>query len=1125
LSLKPIRRSRRKSSKWASLESGSWGTGYKRPSWNPSSRQLKALAIVFLIVAGVIGADQVSKVLYPNNPASGIQKYDPFTLLWNGTVTGPSNTIPAQSTIITQAAGGSSMGVDGLDLGGSPVRWGECWKAPISSFIYSFQISLKKAGSPTGLLSGGIQDPGANNPRSCDSIVGAFTKTSSNNFDASTLSTSFSLQTFNFSTTPYPIISGNFYNIVVNWATCAGCDANNYVTSEIASTAVATQNGIISESNGTDNNCASTLPSLASDSHCPTTFDLLFTVTGASPCPAGYQCLNSGITTGNNIQLSAKPAGPSILDSFSSLTFVGNLGSNNTDSTHSGSFFQGETFTFTGSWQISTVRFFFNQSAAWTGGIVAEIYPLTGTPGAGAFLTGGITPLAISQPMIGPFPQNAPATAQTFTFLSSPVLAPGSYFVTYTDNSTIASGAIFVTSSTNNPIHQGVDATFLAHNRFGGAKFQNGAWVGSGTTSASNFPFAVIGSAASAVAITNSPIDVSTCSAKECLFYETWHNATNLATTSPWGWYITTNATLPTQANYNPLNDPSVAMANVVYPNAGDTSKNYYEYLAKTGSSQNNAQGLLASSGTGTNPYPSCSQTSTLYMCAGTQTAAGTQFLSIMTTLNYTGNAGNINNNGLSLFCIDATPSSNPPASQFCSSATPVPNLSPCTSAGVQICATTTLPFLNMQSGPYYLGFWAQSGQNATINFGTSNTGAAAQRANSVWYWVPNPPAAVSPPATISEGGFFGPLIKALLGIGIWIASNILAFFPWLAGVLGPVLSQAFAILETFFVAVFNAVGNALGLGNVGTILQTLIGQFIIFFSSQVPTLFTNLPSVFSRFFDTLTIEFPWLPNALITAQNILLFGVKGIPFVITIVSFAFMFVSGAFATYLIAFWFIYTGDDSLAGILSLFETTEFLVFGIGIRYVAIAFNYAEDIITATIGLVPKPLVQMVAHKIPRLPIIEVNARFVWPGGSMSEIRNGNMFTVACWITGVLFLDMYETASPALPGSIGFLLPAAASGLAPMAGFIPLLEIMTAFVWGASFLTVPIGWFANALDMGSLPFESAVGTKVSGGFGGLRLTQGQKHFQSRLEKAIGKRAALSQENKQAQEATAKGLEI
>jgi hypothetical protein len=140
-----------------------------------------------------------------------------------------------------------------------------------------------------------------------------------------------------------------------------------------------------------------------------------------------------------------------------------------------------------------------------------------------------------------------------------------------------------------------------------------------------------------------------------------------------------------------------------------------------------------------------------------------------------------------------------------------------------------------MQSGPFYLGFWSSAGQSATIQFGTSNNGAAAQRANSVWYWVPNPTTAT--PATVDTGGFFGPIVKALLGIGIWIVTNVLAFLVYIGSIVWPLFAATWGFLANAVKTVLDAIGNFFGLGNLGTQLVsffTSAGNFIVQYLSGV---------------------------------------------------------------------------------------------------------------------------------------------------------------------------------------------------------------------------------------------------------------------------------------------------
>jgi hypothetical protein len=1173
MSLKPIRKSRRHHSKWPRLESGhwQWGGPQWRPKIDPTARYFKIGILLTVFLLGItVSAFAYYQNVYVPSVTPPKANYDPFTLLWNGTTpramphgAGPIVFNSKVNATCAVSCGGSPIDTVLLfpsitvSLGDTIVLGFYASHAIVSTFTvkdsqlnsYSLQVSSKHTGLDSYLYTAPAIASGNDVLNLTSSAQNAFAGVVSDYSGGITMGNTGSDfgsggvgPTSGSSTVT--IISQASTSFIIEFMAVSSSGGTGTVTpasSQTLRNEYSTAAAQSSASGDTDITGLSGSQGLKLNFAFSTdqnnwnhvALELAFNsaFTAASACPSGYQCLFSSTDSNGNVQLNAKAAGPTTLDNFHPSPTTSMYNAGNRSLAFSSSFFA-QTFNIAGSnWQIASVQFLMNQTNPWTGAWIAQIWNLNGTAGVNGSPVGSLpnsglfpagSPLATSNSFTGPL--TSVATATTFTFASSPVLSPGSYALSLTDNVSIAPGAASMTGTGT-----GVANTLVSFQFGDGAPAYAGHNVylphtGQLIRTTKAFWFTITGAAASAVAITTSPIDVSTSASKELFFFETWHNSTNLATTSPWGWFITTNATLPVQASYSPLNDSSVVLANVVYPNAGASNKAYYEYMSKTP-----GQFLQTASGAGINPYPSCPQTSTLFICAGNQNAGvGTTFQSISTTLNYTGNAANAGANGFSLLCVDGTPTQDPPVSNYCSSATQTPTLSPCSGSTQEICATTTLPFLNMQGGPYYLGFWSSVGQSATILFGTSNTGAAAQRANSIWYWVPNP---VCPPtcAVTDTGGFFGFLGKSL-------TNGWNSFTAYTSPIWGPVAnvmsgagstianafvqalviagSYAYNGLNAFFqviVSGLNSVGQTAGWGPIGTNLQTFFGQMIAFFANDVPTIFLNVPALFARFFDTLSVVFPWLPNALTTAQSILLFGVKALVFIPTIVGFAFMFVSGAFATYFIAFWFIYTGDDSLAGILSLFETTEFLIFGIGVRYLAIAFNYTVDIITALIGLIPKPFIQMVSHNFPRIPIIEVNARFVWPGGNMSEIRNGNMFTVACWVTGLLFLDFYESANPALPGSIGFLLPGAVSALAPMAGFIPLLEIMTAFVWGASFLIVPIGWLSNAFDFGDLPVDAAVGTKVSGGFGGIRVAKAQKHFQGRLEKKIEARGMIKRD--------------
>lgn len=243
---------------------------------------------------------------------------DPYTLLWNGTITGTGSKITLQSSsLVAQNSGGSDMGTGAGLVYTTPIWYGECWKAPSTTSIVSFVVYLKKVGSPTGTISAGILSPGGS-PRSCDVYFSPFTASSTNSFDASTLSTSYTAQTFNFA--PFSIVNGNFYTTSIQWNGCGGCSSSNFVTIEIASTGVTTQNGGLSANGKTLNDCASPTPSVASDSHCPTTYDLHFAINSGFGCSIGFQCFNSGSGSNNFATLISNSTFPSVMLTNSSIT-------------------------------------------------------------------------------------------------------------------------------------------------------------------------------------------------------------------------------------------------------------------------------------------------------------------------------------------------------------------------------------------------------------------------------------------------------------------------------------------------------------------------------------------------------------------------------------------------------------------------------------------------------------------------------------------------------------------------------------------------------------------------------------------------------------------------------------
>ena len=404
------------------------------------------------------------------------------------------------------------------------------------------------------------------------------------------------------------------------------------------------------------------------------------------------------------------------------------------------------------------------------------------------------------------------------------------------------------------------------------------------------------------IAVSNSPIDFSSAASKELFWYETFQfNGTH--NSQPFGWFLTTNQTFASQSNYLPFNDSSVVLLNIAYP-VGPIV-NYYNYQAKTA-----GQSLLLASGLGENPYPTCPQTSTLYICAHGNVVTSAQFRAFSMTMNYTGTTGSASPNGASLTCDDASPTVGPNIYDFCLMPQ---DTTPCT-LDAFVCGTTLFPYLNVNGGPYYLGFWSAAGQTGNIQFGTSANGPFARRANLAFVWVPNPcggTAVNCTQSTTDSGGFLG-WLGHTVGTAFSVAGNVLgmSFSPLLnigGSVMGAAMSaivQAVSILILAYRVSLNYIGNLLHLGNLGDLLfdtLTAIGALIVNGFSAIVGFFVGLGTLINSGF------FTFLASAAVLIAVLL-------PFAITLWKIIF---NGAFTVTDIMFF------DYVLGIFMVFHAIE----------------------------------------------------------------------------------------------------------------------------------------------------------------------------------------------------------
>ena len=619
-----------------------------------------------------------------------------------------------------------------------------------------------------------------------------------------------------------------------------------------------------------------------------------------------------------------------------------------------------------------------------------------------------------------------------------------------------------------------------------------------------------------AMSISKSAVDFSTGVSKAIAFTMTGIVPSAITSGQEVAWFLRQNGTLPTELGYNPLNDPNVVLLVIGIDQAVTAQMNYYVYMQRQ-------PGQSLTTGLDDPGSSKCQYAGTQFRCPGAvpfNTGGGSNNFHLV--LNFTGGSTGSGSTGQSYVCGGSVASG--------------PNT--CNVGGVGKIADasggalsfagylynqTLVPWLNIQNR-YYVGMWEKAGgQQFEWVTGVNSNGAIFS------VWTPN--AALA--GTTVESSFFGWISRAFVSstcVSLQVVTLFLSnpctqlsnapqdilngIITGMLTVVGLLIQGASTLLvfaESVLTIVLNAIGGVFGFPNLGSNLTNFINSLVTLFTSvSLTTLFADLGTIVTRFTNYLSILVPWLPIALNIAINILTLGVNSIVFIPTLIGFIFFFVRGVFATVLIAFWFIYTGDDALGGILAFFESAEWLIFGLGLGVTFAIVNYLLDVVTFLISEIPKPLVQMASKSIPRLPIVETGAHFVGPSFDLGEIRSGNMLSAVFWMAGVTFVCWFESTNPALPGSIGALLPSAATSIQSIAGLLPLLEILTAFVSAAAFIFWPLTRMMELLVGDTFGLETTLGPgrKISAGPRGIRIGKASKHFQGRVERKLAQRQGM-----------------
>jgi hypothetical protein len=360
-----------------------------------------------------------------------------------------------------------------------------------------------------------------------------------------------------------------------------------------------------------------------------------------------------------------------------------------------------------------------------------------------------------------------------------------------------------------------------------------------------------------AIAVDQTPMDLSTAASK-VLEHDMTFAVSGSANFPTLDFYVTSNKTRPSGTGYDPFNDKSVVYLTKIQE-PGGTSVFIHEYLQKDATVSIGAQAFDCPSG-GT-------VGSTIACWTYSGSIPTLQLLEVDTRLNFTGQTGT---QSTSSFIFQKCPTV------------------PCT-----VLSSTSIQALpNFQlTGNYYLGIFAsaQSGLPNMDVYGsidppnTNPYDVNNQNSMSFAIYTPNPSAS-QPPPFIDSGGFFGPVIRALIGIGVYMLANIIGFGNYLGSIMGPVWTFLGNLATTILngisgviVILLNALGSLIGDPNLGTQLISVFTQI----GSYITALFTDINNIIGNLITFIVDSFNFLfdgVNGLLTYWiGTVLFGILGV--------------------------------------------------------------------------------------------------------------------------------------------------------------------------------------------------------------------------------------------------------
>lgn len=404
------------------------------------------------------------------------------------------------------------------------------------------------------------------------------------------------------------------------------------------------------------------------------------------------------------------------------------------------------------------------------------------------------------------------------------------------------------------------------------------------------------------VALSNDSYSLATAVGKPLSFNENFNGSVR---PTPWAWYLTTNATLTADPNYNPLLDPSVYLAVVTYPHASAGSPTFnngtstmYVYMRHSA----DGFGLLAAGGGATDPFPVCSPNANIFICGRQVPGNGLLGGPFNLLLNFTGSteAGSSFNNCIPNFSINEQPCG---ASYLCFNDDQIAlGTTTCNTLGNfntgqvafalsvtgQINYTRIFPWLDIQTQKFHTGLWYgktvvkntlafQVHKWSSVDGRCTTAGTAIDCMWNVFHVIfPNSGSCVlvsgTVPCNTQETGFVGWLgglfngawnFVSGIGAGAFnaVVNPLLNFGNSLLSGLVSGIAQVFIYLSSSFQSLLNSLGSLWGDPTLGT-------QIFQFLSGSINTLvaiFNGLAIFQIWIFNFVFVTVPFLIGSFVT--------------------------------------------------------------------------------------------------------------------------------------------------------------------------------------------------------------------------------------------------------------------